>query len=254
MMNFRLLAVAFSALATAIVTPVLATPALAGQTHVAVAANFTEPSKEIGELFKAKTGHEAVLIFGASGAFYTQITHEAPFEVFLSADAERPKLAVENGYAVPDSLFTYAIGKLALWSKVVDVTKGEEALKAGAFSKLAIANPSSAPYGAAAIETLKALSLYDSLQAKIVQGNSIAQTFQFVDTKNAEVGFVALSQIINTTEGARWLVPAKLYAPIRQDAVLLKRGADDEASKAFVAFLKGPEARAVIKKYGYGLD
>ena len=250
-MNFKIFT---AALAAAFVTPVFMTPVLAGQTHVAVAANFTEPSKEIAALFKAKTGHEAVLIFGASGAFYTQITHEAPFEVFLSADAERPKLAVENGYAVPDSLFTYAIGKLALWSRVVDVTKGDEALKAGSFAKLAIANPTSAPYGAAALETLKALSLYDSLQGKIVQGNSIAQAFQFVDTKNAEVGFVALSQIINTTEGTRWLVPAKLYTPIRQDAVLLKRGANDEASKAFVAFLKGPEARAVITKYGYGLD
>jgi molybdate transport system substrate-binding protein len=248
-MNFKIITVALSALAAALVSP-----ALAGQTHVAVAANFTEPSKEIAELFKAKTGHEAILIFGASGAFYTQITHEAPFEVFLSADSERPKLAVDNGYAVPDSLFTYAIGKLALWSRVVDVAKGEEALKAAAFSKLAIANPNSAPYGTAALETLKALNVYDKLQSKIVQGNSIAQAFQFVDTKNAEVGFVALSQIINSTEGTRWLVPAKLYTPIRQDAVLLKRGANDEASKAFVAFLKGPEARAIIMKFGYGLD
>ena len=248
-MNFKIITVALSALAAALVSP-----ALAGQTHVAVAANFTEPSKEIAELFKAKTGHEAILIFGASGAFYTQITHEAPFEVFLSADSERPKLAVDNGYAVPDSLFTYAIGKLALWSRVVDVTKGEEALKAAAFSKLAIANPNSAPYGTAALETLKALNVYDKLQGKIVQGNSIAQAFQFVDTRNAEVGFVALSQIINSTEGTRWLVPATLYTPIRQDAVLLKRGANDEASKAFVAFLKGPEARAIIMKFGYGLD
>jgi molybdate transport system substrate-binding protein len=250
MMNFiKQFAVAISALTVAFVTPVAA-----GTTHVAVAANFTEPSKEIAALFKARTGHEAVLIFGASGAFYTQITHEAPFEVFLSADSERPRLAVDNGYAVPDSLFTYAIGKLALWSRVVDVTKGEEALKTGAFSKLAIANPNSAPYGTAAIETLKALNLYDSFQSKIVQGSSIAQAFQFVDTKNAEVGFVALSQIINTTDGTRWLVPEKLYTPIRQDAVLLKRGANDAASKAFVEFLKGPEARAVIQKFGYGHD
>ena len=258
-MKFKHFAVALSALVAAFVTPVQAeqnqpapsAPVAVGVTHVAVAANFTEPSKEIAALFKARTGHEAVLIFGASGAFYTQITHEAPFEVFLSADAERPKLAVENGFAVPESLFTYAIGKLALWSRVVDVTKGDEALKAGAFSKLAIANPNSAPYGTAALETLKALNLYDSLQSKIVQGNSIAQTFQFVDTNNAEVGFVALSQIINTTEGTRWLVPAKLYGPIRQDAVLLKRGANDEASKAFVAFLKGPEARAIIERFGF---
>jgi molybdate transport system substrate-binding protein len=225
----------------------------AGQTHVAVAANFTEPAKEIATQFKQKTGHEAILIFGASGAFFAQITHGAPFEVFLSADEERPRLAVEQGYAVPESRFTYAIGKLVFWSKVVDVTNGEAALKAGGFSKLSIANPTAAPYGAAAIETMKALGVYDALQPKIVQGSSIAQAFQFVDTKNAEVGFVALSQLYGVTEGTRWLVPEKLYTPIKQDAVLLKNGAEDEASKAFLAFLKGPEARAVIERYGYAL-
>ena len=232
----------------------LAAPAGAGQTQVAVAANFTEPAKEIAAAFKQKTGHEAVLIFGASGAFYTQITHDAPFQVFLSADAERPKAAVDAGLAVPGSLFTYAIGKLVLWSKVLDVTKGEETLKAGAFSKLAIANPAAAPYGAAAVETMKALGVYDALKPKIVQGASIAQAFQFVDTKNAELGFVALSQTAGATTGSSWLVPPNLYAPIRQDAVLLNKGANDEASVAFLAFLKGPEARAIIEKFGYGLD
>jgi molybdate transport system substrate-binding protein len=228
-------------------------PAGAGQTHVAVAANFTEPAKEIAALFKQKTGHEAVLIFGASGAFYAQITHGAPFEVFLSADEERPRLAVENGFAVPESRFTYAIGKLVLWSKVVDVTDGEAALKAANFSKLSIANPAAAPYGAAAIETMKALGVYDSLQPRIVQGSSIAQAFQFVDTKNAEAGFVALSQLYGVSDGTRWLVPEKLYTAIRQDAVLLKNGADDEASKAFFVFLKGPEARAIVERFGYAL-
>jgi len=230
-----------------------AAPADAGQTHVAVAANFTEPAKEIAALFKQKTGHEAILIFGASGAFFAQITHGAPFEVFLSADEERPRLAVEQGFAVPESRFTYAIGKLVFWSKVVDVTNGEAALKAGGFSKLSIANPTAAPYGAAAIETMKALGVYDALQPKIVQGSSIAQAFQFVDTKNAEVGFVALSQLYGVTDGTRWLVPEKLYSPIKQDAVLLKNGAEDEASKAFLAFLKGPEAHAVIERFGYAL-
>jgi molybdate transport system substrate-binding protein len=233
---------------------VFAAPAGAAQTNVAIAANFTEPAKEIAALFKQKTGHEAILSFGASGAFLTQITHDAPFQVFLSADQDRPKAAIEGGYAVPGSLFTYAIGKLVLWSRVVDVTKGEEALKAGAFSKLSIANPNAAPYGAAAIETMKALGVYDTLSPKIVQGNSIAQAFQFVDTKNAEVGFVALSQIFSATDGTRWLVPQALYSPIRQDAVLLKKGENDEASTAFLEFLKGPEARAVIEKFGYGLD
>jgi molybdate transport system substrate-binding protein len=225
----------------------------AAQTNVAVAANFTEPAKEIAALFKTKTGHEAILSFGASGAFFTQITHDAPFQVFLSADQDRPKAAVDQGFAVPDSRFTYAIGKLALWSKVVDVTKGQEALKAGNFQKLSIANPASAPYGAAAVETMKALGVFDALQPKIVQGNSIAQAFQFVDTRNAELGFVALSQLYGVTDGTRWLVPQTLYTPIRQDAVLLKKGADSEAAKAFLAFLKGPEARAIIERFGYGL-
>jgi molybdate transport system substrate-binding protein len=232
----------------------LAAPAEAGQTHVAVAANFTEPAKEIAALFKEKTGHEAVLIFGASGAFFTQITHSAPFEVFLSADSDRPKAAIDGGYAVPDSLFTYAIGKLVLWSRVVDVTDGEAALKAGNFLKLSIANPVAAPYGTAAVETMKALSVYDALRPKIVQGNSIAQAFQFVDTRNAEVGFVALSQLYGVTAGTRWDVPPTLYSPIRQDAVLLKTGADSEASKAFLDFLKGPEAHAIIERFGYALN
>jgi molybdate transport system substrate-binding protein len=232
----------------------IAAPAAAGVTHVAVAANFTEPAKEIAALFREKTGHEAVLIFGASGAFYTQITHSAPFEVFLSADTERPKMAIDGGFAVPDSLFTYAIGRLVLWSRVVDVTNGEAALKAGNFSKLSIANPIAAPYGTAALETMKALGVYDALKPKIVQGNSIAQAFQFVDTRNAEVGFVALSQLHGQTEGTRWEVPENLHAPIRQDAVLLKTGANSEASKAFLAFLKGPEARAIIEQFGYALE
>ena len=247
--KFKWLFLALTALMTS-----LAAPAQAGQTHVAVAANFTEPAKEIAALFKQKTGHEAILIFGASGAFLTQISHDAPFEVFLSADSDRPKAAIDQGFAVPGSSFTYAVGKLVLWSKVVDVTKGDEALKAGAFSKISIANPNAAPYGTAAVETMKALGVFDALQPKLVQGNSIAQAFQFVDTKNAEVGFVALSQLFGVADGTRWLVPQELYSPIRQDAVLLKRGEKDEASIAFLAFLKGPEARAIIEKFGYGLE
>ncbi|MGA8712911.1 MAG: molybdate ABC transporter substrate-binding protein [Roseiarcus sp.] len=237
----------------ALLAPLAAT-AEAAQTNVAVAANFNEPAKQIAALFKQKTGHDAILSFGASGAFLAQITHEAPFQVFLSADQDRPKAAIDAGLAVPESLFTYAIGKLVLWSKVIDVTKGDEALKAGAFAKISIANPNAAPYGTSAIETMKALGVYDALRGKIVQGSNIAQAFQFVDTRNAEVGFVALSQLFSATEGTRWEVPQNLYTPIRQDAVLLKKGAADEASKAFLEFLKGPEARAVIEKFGYGLD
>ena len=248
-MRFRKLIAALFLLA-----PLMAARAGAGQTHVAVAANFIEPAREITTLFQQKTGHEAILISGASGAFFSQITHGAPFEVFLSADEERPRLAVEQGFAVPDSRFTYAVGKLVLWSRVVDVTKGEAVLKAGNFRKLSIANPTSAPYGAAAVETLKGLGVFDALQPKIVRGSSIAQAFQFVDTLNAELGFVALSQLYDNTEGTRWLVPEKLHAPIRQDAVLLKDGANDEASKAFFAFLKGPEAHAIIERFGYALE
>ncbi len=233
---------------------VAAGPVDAGQTQVAVAANFTEPAKEIAALFKAKTGDEALLSFGASGNFYTQISQGAPFQVFLSADADRPKAAVDGGFAVADSRFTYAIGKLVLWSKSLDVSQGGATLKANAFAKLSIANPKAAPYGAAAVEAMKALGVYDAIEPKIVQGASIAQAFQFVDTGNAELGFVALSQLSGVTAGSRWLPPQSLYSPIRQDAVLLKTGADDEASKAFIAFLKGPEARAVIERYGYSLE
>ncbi len=235
------------------VLSLVALRAEAAQVQAAVAANFTEPAKEIVALFKQKTGNDVLLSFGASGVFYSQITHGAPFQILLSADQDRPKQAVENGFGVAGSRFTYAIGKLVLWSKVIDVTKGEKALKSGAVSKLSIANPKSAPYGAAAIETMQALGVYDSLKPKIVEGNSIAQAFQFVDTRNAEAGFVALSQIYGMKEGTRWVVPASLYAPIRQDAVLLKNAEHDEAAKAFLAFLKGPEARAIIERYGYAL-
>lgn len=225
-----------------------------GATNVAVAANFTEPAKEIAALFKQKTGYDAVLSFGASGPFYTQITQDAPFQVFLSADEKRPKDLVDNGLGVADSRTTYAIGKLVLWSRSVDVSMGEDALKANAFNKLSIANPTAAPYGAAAVESMKALGVYAAVEPKIVQGNTIAQAYQFVDTGNAELGFVALSQLANVTAGTRWIVPQNLYKPIRQDVVLLKKGADDAASKAFVSFLKGPEARAIIQKFGYVVE
>ncbi|MGE0522730.1 MAG: molybdate ABC transporter substrate-binding protein [Variibacter sp.] len=227
--------------------------ASAAETNVAVAANFTAAAKDIAAAFKQKTGHDAVLSFGSSGQFFTQIKQDAPFQVFLSADDERPKKLAEEGLGVKDSVFTYAVGKLVLWSKNADLVKGESTLKDGKFAKIAIANPKAAPYGAAAVETLKAAKAYDALESKIVQGNNIGQTFQFVDSGNAELGFVALSQLAGKTEGSRWLVPQALYTPIRQDAVLLKKGESNEAAKAFLAFLKGPEARAVIEKYGYAM-
>jgi molybdate transport system substrate-binding protein len=231
----------------------IAAPAAAGQINVAVAANFTEPAKEIARFFKEKTGHEAVLSFGATGQFYTQITQEAPFQVFLAADQERPKKLVDAGFAVPDSRFTYAVGKLVLWSKTPGLVTGRETLSA-AVEKIAICDPAAAPYGAAAVETLKSLGAYEQLKPKLVQGANISQAYQFVETGNAEIGFVALSQVAKSDAGSRWIVPQELYTPIRQDAVLLKKGAGNEAAEAFVAFLKGPEARKVIESFGYALE
>ena len=242
-------------LAVGIATWVLTSTSVpAAETNVAVAANFTETAREIAAAFKQKTGHEAVLSFGASGQFYTQITQGAPFQVFLSADDSRPKKLVDDGLAVPDSRFTYAIGKLVLWSKTPGLVKGEDTLKAATFAKLSICNPVAAPYGAAAVEAMKSLKIYETLQPKLVEGATITQAYQFVETGNAELGFVALSQLTGPETGSRWLVPQDLYSPIRQDAVLLKSGASNEAATGFVAFLKGPEARAIIEKYGYVLD
>lgn len=235
-------------------TIVLAGPgtAAAGEATVAVAANFTEPGKEIAALFEARTGHKVMLSFGGTGQFYAQIKQDAPYAALLSADEATPKKAEEEGLAVPGSRFTYAIGRLVLWSRTPALVTGEETLRKGGFDKIAIANPAIAPYGAAAVQVLTKLGLYMALTPKLVQGNTIAQTFQFAETGNAELAFVALSQVITKAEGSRWLVSDTLYSPIQQDAVLLKKGAGNEAATGFLAFLKGPEAAAVIARYGYG--
>lgn len=229
----------------------VALPAFAGETKVAVAANFTEPAQEIARLFAEKTGHTATLSFGATGQFYTQITQGAPFEVFLAADNIRPAKAVEEGFGVPGSVFTYAEGALVLWSTDPARVTGPEALK-GDFQKIAIANPETAPYGLAAVETMTSLGVHDALSSRIVQGTNISQALQFVETGNAELGFVALSQVVQKG-GSRWLVPSTAHAPILQDAVLLKTGAENEAAKAFLDFLRGPEATEVIRSFGYVL-
>ena len=226
--------------------------AQAGETNVAVAANFTGAAKEIAQSFTAKTGHTVLFSFGSTGQLYTQISQDAPFTVLLSADDTTPRKAIDQGLAVANSNFAYAYGKLVLWSKSADLIKGENILKSDKFEKLAIADPKLAPYGAAAIEVLKAMGLAETLDPKIVKGNNIAQTLQFVDSGAAEIGFVALSQVITKTEGSRWVVSANLYQPIQQDAVLLKKGANDPVAQAFLDFLKGPEARKVIESYGYG--
>ena len=231
----------------------LASAAQAETVNVAVAANFTDAANEIATAFAAATDHEAVLSFGASGQFYTQITQGAPFEVFLSADDIRPAQAVTEGYGVEGSVFTYAIGQLVLYSIEPGKVTGPETLVAGDFQQIAIANPETAPYGKAAVETMQALGVYDSLQSKIVQGQNIGQTYQFVETGNAEIGFVALGQVSQTDVGSRWVVPQQSYTPLRQDAVLLKTGEANPAAAAFLNFLKGDEATAIIEKYGYAL-
>ncbi|MFD2175251.1 molybdate ABC transporter substrate-binding protein [Rhodobacter lacus] len=229
----------------------LATPAAAEEVIAAVAANFTKPAQEIAALFTEKTGDTVTLSFGPSGQFYTQITQGAPFEVFLSADAKRPAKAVEDGFGVPGTNFTYARGTLVLWSadpKAIDGT--EAALKANP-EHVAIADPASAPYGAAAVEVIEKLGLTEALAPKIITGKSIAQAYQFTATGNAPIGFVAYSQVIGDETGSQWIIPQEDYTPIKQDAVLLQPGANDPAAKAFLAFLKSPEAIEIIKKYGY---
>lgn len=226
--------------------------AVAGETKVAVAANFTEAAREIAARFKARTGHEATLSFGSSGQFYTQIANGAPYEVFLSADVERPRRVEAEGLAVAGSRFTYATGRLVLFSRTPGLVDGKGAVLAkGGFEKLAIADPKAAPYGQAAVETLSRLRLQNVLRPKIVQGASITQAFQYVQTGAAELGFVALSQVIDEKGGSRWIVPAADHSPIEQQAVLLKTGQKSEAAKAFLAFLGSAEARAIIRRYGY---
>ena len=230
----------------------VAAPALAEETQVAVAANFTEPAKEIAQAFTVATGHKAILSFGASGQFYTQMARGAPYEVFLSADADRPKKAEQDGLGVPGTRFTYAVGRLVLFSKTPGLVDPVGAvLKTGRFNKLAIADPGAAPYGVAAVQTMRRLGVYDAVKPKIVMGSSLTQAYQFTATGAAELGFVALSQVINDPGGSRWLVPTADHAPIDQQAILLFTGQKSAAAKAFLTFLKGPQAIAIIKRYGY---
>lgn len=232
-------------------------PVLADDVQVAVAANFTAPIEEIGKAFNKATGHQLKVSTGSSGKFYAQIKNGAPFQVFLSADEEKPALLEKDGLAVQGSRFTYAIGKLVLWSAdpaVVD-TKGQILMK-NQFNKMAIANPKTAPYGEAAMETLGALKIKSLLEPKLVMGENIGQTYQFVATGNAEIGFVALSQVTREnkiTSGSAWVVPEKLYSPIKQDAVLLVNGKDSPAARLLMTFLRSEDTLNVIKSYGYGV-
>jgi molybdate transport system substrate-binding protein len=229
----------------------------ANQVQVAVAANFTAPMQKIAVQFEQDTGHKAVLSFGATGKFYAQIRNGAPFEVLLAADDTTPARLEREGQAVRGSRFTYAIGKLVLWSaRSHYVDPHGDVLRNGGFSHLSIGNPKTAPYGLAAVETLQKLNLYARLQPKIVQGENISQAQQFVSSGNAELGFVALSQVWRDGKlsgGSAWIVPSTLYSPIRQDALILDKGATNPAARALAAYLKSDKARAIIRAFGYAL-
>jgi len=253
---------------------VCACAAQAGEVHVAVAANFAAPMARIAQSFTATTGHVVKLSSGATGKFYSQIVAGAPFELLLAADAETPRRLVEEGHAVGSSRFTYATGRLVLWSATPGFVDAQGAvLASGRFAHLAIASPKVAPYGRAAMEVLRARGLADALAPKLVTGESIAQAFKFVATGNAELGFVALSQVIAAgppqgdqrplggqtpkalggalAVGSSWHVPASLHAPILQDAVLLKAGEHDPAAAALLAYLKSEPAREIMRTFGY---
>lgn len=229
--------------------------AWADQVQVAVAANFTAPIQALAKDFEKDTGHTLVASYGSTGQFYAQINNGAPFDVFLAADDSTPAKLEQEKAIVPGSRFTYAIGTLALWSpKPGYVDSKGEVLRKNDFKHLSIANPKAAPYGLAATQVLEQLKLTDVTHAKLVEGQNITQAYQFVSTGNAELGFVALSQIYKdgkVSEGSAWIVPANLHEPIRQDAVILSKGQDNPAAKALVDYLKTPKAAALIKSYGY---
>ena len=235
----------------------LAVSSQAANVSVAVAANFTAPMQKIAQAFEQETGHKALLSFGSTGNFYAQIRNGAPFHVLLAADDDTPLKIEQEGLGVPGSRFTYAIGKLVLWSKqpgLVD-DKGD-ILRSGTFARIAIANPKLAPYGAAAIDTMAKLGLLPVLQPRFVQGENIAQTYQFIATENAPLGFVALSQVLvdgKIVQGSAWIVPAGLHAPIAQDALVLSAGKDNPAATALMGFLRSDRAKVLIRSYGYGL-
>jgi len=224
---------------------------------VAVASNFTKPMTDIAEAFEKETGHTAKLSFGSSGKIVSQLQNGAPFEVFLSADDEKPAKLEQEGLTESGSRFTYALGTLVLWSaKPGYVDEQGRILRHGGFQHLAIADPKLAPYGAAAVEVIKGMGLQDTLQPLLVQGENISQTHQYVSSGNAELGFIALSQVIadgKIGQGSGWIVPASLHAPIRQDAVLMKTGAENPAATALLNYLKSASALAIIQRYGYQL-
>lgn len=234
---------------------VISVPAFAATVHVAVASNFIAPMRALATSFEQSTGHKLILSSGATGKFYAQIRNDAPYEVLLAADADTPKRLTAEGLTVPGSGFTYAIGRLALWSRKDGVVDASGAVLKRPPAPLAIANPRVAPYGAAAVEVMEKLGVYKNLRHQLVQGENIAQAYQFVATGNAPLGFVAVSQILENgklREGSAWMVPEHLHQPIRQDAVILKKGQGNPAAAALSAFLQSAPARRVIASFGYG--
>jgi molybdate transport system substrate-binding protein len=229
----------------------------AEEVHLAVAANFIEPVKNIAREFERDTGNAVTVTSGATAKFYAQIKSGAPFDMLLAADETTPQRLENEGAAVAGSRFTYAIGKLVLWSAQGGMVDSEgKVLAKGNFEHISIASPAAAPYGAAAVETLRSLKLFDVLQPKLVQGENIGQAFQFVMSGNAPLGFVAMSQVFENGKlksGSAWIVPANLYKPIRQDAIILAYGKDKPAVLAFNQYLKGDAARQVIRSFGYDL-
>jgi molybdate transport system substrate-binding protein len=238
------------------ITCTVTTPASAEQVLVAVAANFAPPFREVALEFEKATGHNVKVAAGSTGNFYAQIKNGAPFDVFFSADVERPKLLEEEGLGIKDSRVTYAVGRLALWSLTPSLLKGADTLHSPHFKHLAIANPKTAPYGAAALQTMQKLGVWDKLRPRIVTGENLGQTMGFIESGNAELGFVALSQVLDPKlkgKGARWDVPTDLHEPIKQDMILLTKGKDNPAARALMEFMGGPQAKTVIERYGYGL-
>ena len=230
----------------------------AGEVTVAVAANFTAPMQKIAKAFEQDTGHKAQLAFGATGKFYAQIKHGAPFAVLLAADDETPARLEKEGLAVAGTRFTYATGRLALWSKQPNLVDDKgEVLRSNRFQKIAIADPKLAPYGAAAMEVIDKMGVQANVVPKLVQGESIGQTYQFVSTENAQLGFIALSQISldgRITQGSAWVVPQSLHTPLKQDAVLLIAGKDNAAAHALLKYLQSDVAKTIIRTHGYALD
>lgn len=227
----------------------------AGETLVAVAANVAQALPDIGRAFEAHDGHRMTFTIGSTGKLYAQIIRGAPFDILLAADQARPARLVASGHAVPSSQFTYALGRLSVWTSEVGLAPEavRQRLRDGEFRRLAIANPALAPYGVAAEDALQHLGILDRTQARLVMGQNVGQAFSLVATGNADLGLVARA-LVDGRDGSRWDIPSALHRPIAQDAVLLTRALSNDAANDFMAFLVSNDARAIFHRFGYGVD